>query len=100
MFAFRDLVAELLIATRLPVVSNYREYALAGAALIAYSADVSDRFRRAGDYVDRILRGADPGELPIQLPAKFYFIVNLKTADTLGIALPTEIMIQATEFIE
>jgi ABC-type uncharacterized transport system substrate-binding protein len=61
---------------------------------------VTDTFRRAATYVDRILRGAKPSELPVQLPTKFEMAVNLKTAKALGLAVPPSIMLRATEVIE
>jgi len=67
---------------------------------MAYGPSVPDNFRRASGYVDRILRGAKPGDLPIQEPVKFDFVVNLKTAHTLGIALPPAILAGAGEVIE
>jgi putative tryptophan/tyrosine transport system substrate-binding protein len=67
---------------------------------MAYGPSVPDNFRRAAGYVDRILRGAKPGDLPIQEPVKFDFVVNLKTAHTLGISLPPTILAGADEVIE
>ncbi len=67
---------------------------------MSYGSNLPDMFRRCAGYMDKILRGADPGELPIQLPEKFDFPINLKTAAALGITLPPAKMIQATEIIE
>jgi putative ABC transport system substrate-binding protein len=68
--------------------------------LLSYGPDVVDLFRRAASYVDRILRGEKPGDLPVQFPTKFETAVNLKTAKALGLAVPPSIMLRATEVIE
>ena len=69
-------------------------------SLISYGPDVVDTFRRAATYVDRILRGEKPGDLPVQLPTKFEMVVNRKTAKALGLAIPPSIMLRADEVIE
>jgi putative ABC transport system substrate-binding protein len=94
----RDVVA-LVNAARLPAIYPEREYADDGG-LMAYGANASDNFRRAADYVDRILKGAKPGDLPIQEPVKFDFVVNLKTARDLGLTIPPLILDRADEVIE
>jgi len=68
--------------------------------LLSYGPDPVDGWRRAASYVDRILRGAKPGELPVQLPTKFEMVVNLKTAKALGLAVPPSILLRADEMIE
>ena len=68
--------------------------------MLSYGPDQVDNFRRAATYVDRILRGAKPGDLPVQFPTKFEMVVNLKTAKALGLAVPPSIMLRATEVIE
>jgi putative ABC transport system substrate-binding protein len=70
------------------------------ASLLSYGPDVVDTFRRAASYVDRILRGAKPGDLPVQFPTKFETIVNLKTAKALGLTVPLSIRLRADEVIE
>ena len=94
----RDVVA-LINAAQLPAIYPEREYADDGG-LMAYGTNVSDNFRRAADYVDRILKGAKPGDLPIQEPVKFDFVVNLKTAKELGLTIPPSILARADEVIE
>ena len=94
----RDVVA-LVNQTRLPAIYPEREYADDGG-LLAYGANVPDNFRRAASYVDRILKGAKPGDLPIQQPVKFDFVVNLKTAKELGLAIPPSVLARADEVIE
>ena len=68
--------------------------------MLSYGVDVPDLYRRAASYVDRILRGEKPGDLPVQFPTKFEMAVNLKTAKALGLAVPPSIMLRATEVIE
>jgi len=76
-----------------------RSFAEAGG-LISYSPDFDDLFRQAAVYVDKILRGANPGDLPVQQPAKFKMVVNLKTAEALGLTVPPALLAQADEVIE
>jgi len=94
----RDIVA-LVNQARLPAIYPEREYADDGG-LMAYGANVADNFRRAAGYVDRILKGAKPGDLPIQEPVKFDFIVNLKTARELGLTISPAILARADQVIE
>ena len=94
----RDVVA-LINAARLPAIYPEREYADEGG-LMAYGTNVPDNLRRAADYVDRILKGAKPGDVPIQEPVKFDFVVNLKTAKALGLTIPPLILGRADEVIE
>jgi ABC-type uncharacterized transport system substrate-binding protein len=94
----RDVVA-LINEARLPAIYPEREYADDGG-LMVYGANVPDNFRRAADYVDRILKGAKPGDLPIQEPVKFDFVVNLKTARELGLTITPAILARADEVIE
>jgi putative tryptophan/tyrosine transport system substrate-binding protein len=68
--------------------------------LLSYAADRADIFRGAASYVDRILRGEKPGDLPVQFPTKYEMVVNLKTAKTLGLAMPQSILLRADEVIE
>jgi putative ABC transport system substrate-binding protein len=84
---------------RLPAIYPFRVFATAGG-LLSYGADIPDLFGRAAAYVERILKGEKPGDLPIQAPAKFQFVLNLKTAKSLGLAVPQLLLAQANEVIE
>ena len=96
---YRQYIVSLVNKARLPAIYPEREYADDGG-LMVYGANVPDNFRRAAEYVDRILKGAKPGDLPIQEPVTFDFIVNLKTARELNLTLPPVILARATEVIE
>jgi putative ABC transport system substrate-binding protein len=94
-----EQVAELATRLRLPTISVYRSYVTAGG-LMGYGPDVADVFRRSAAYVDRILKGEKPADLPVQQPNKFEFIINLKTAKALGLAVPPTLLATADETIE
>ena len=96
--AERQRVAELAIRYRLPTMFAVRDRVEAGG-LISYGADYGDLFRRGAIYVDRILRGAKPNELPVEQASKFELVINLKTANALGLTLPQSILLQANEVI-
>jgi putative ABC transport system substrate-binding protein len=98
-FNFRRNIVALLNQAHLPAIYPEREYADDGG-LMSYGANVADNFRRAAGYVDRILKGAKPGDLPIQEPVRFDFVVNLKTAKDLGLTIPPLILARADEVIE
>jgi putative ABC transport system substrate-binding protein len=83
----------------LPAVYPFRYFALDGG-LVAYGTMESDVYQRAAGYVDRILKGAKPGELPVQNPVKFELVVNLKTANAMGLTMPSSFLIRADEVIE
>jgi putative ABC transport system substrate-binding protein len=87
------------VAARLPTISVLRENVEAGA-LMCYAPHFPDLFRRAAEYVDKILRGAKPSELPIEQPTKFELVVNLTTAKALGLKLPESFLLRADEVIE
>ena len=89
----------LALRHRLPVVFNSRFYVASGG-LISYGPDFVDQFRRAAGYVDRILKGESPAGLPVQAPTKYELVVNLKTAKTMGIAIPPGVLTRADDVIE
>jgi len=95
----RNLIATLAARHKLPAIYPARFYATAGG-LISYGPDYLDQFRRAAGYVDRILKGEKPAELPVQTPTKYELVINLKTAKTLGLAMPPAVLGRADEVIE
>jgi putative ABC transport system substrate-binding protein len=84
---------------RLPTMSEQREVADAGG-LMSYIPDFADLMRRGATYVDKILKGAKPADLPVELPTKFDFVINLKTAQAIGLTIPESVLLQATEVIQ
>ncbi|MFZ1885634.1 MAG: ABC transporter substrate-binding protein [Rhodoplanes sp.] len=97
--ANRTQIVELALKNRLPVIYSNREFVSAGG-LISYGPNTTDLYRRAADYVDKILRGTKPADLPVQQPTKFELIVNLKTAKVLGLEVPPTLLARADEVIE
>ena len=89
--AHRDLIVRLAEQYRVPVVYPFREFAKSGG-LLSYGVDMASQFGQAAPYVDRILKGAKPGDLPVQAPTKFELIVNLKTAKALGLEIPDRLL--------
>ena len=100
-FTFAHRAPIMLAAARnnVPAVYSVSNYARDGG-LLSYGVDQADLWRRAATYVDRILRGEKPGDLPVQLPTKFEMVVNRKTATALGLAIPPSILLRADEVIE
>ena len=96
--AHRSQIVALAAKRRLPAVYGLREEAEAGG-LVAYGASVPELFRRAATYVDKILKGAKPAELPVEQPTKFELVINLKTAKALGLTIPSSLIVQADQVI-
>jgi putative ABC transport system substrate-binding protein len=98
-FGERQRLGELAIAHRLPTMFQIRDYAEAGG-LMSYGADLADLYRRAAIPVDKILKGAKPGDIPIEQPTKFELIINLRTAKALGLTIPPSLLQRADQVIE
>jgi len=95
----RNLIIELAAQHRLPAVYNSR-YWIAEGGLVSYGPDVLDQYRHAAGYVDRILKGEKPADLPVQAPTKYELVINVKTAKALGLDLPSSLVGRADEVIE
>jgi len=91
-------VVELAAKHRLPALHLWRQFAIGG--LIVYGPDVTELFRRAGAYVDKILKGARPADIPVELPTKYELVINMRTAKALGLSVPTSLLLRADEVIE
>jgi len=99
LFNYRGQIGGIAIRNRLPAISVAREYAEAGL-LLTYGVDFRDIFRRTAVFVDKIFKGANPGDLPVEQPTKFELVVNLKTAKALGLTIPPTLLARADEVIE
>ncbi len=99
MSVHRDPVISLTAQFRIPAIYPYRYFAEAGG-LVSYGVDAIDQFRRASEYVSRILRGAKPADLPVQAPTKFELVINLRTAKALGLVIPKILLAGANQLIE
>src|SRR5262249_22216663 len=95
----RDLIISLAARYKLPATYQERSYVVAGG-LVSYGPNFSDQYPRAAAYIDRILKGETPGDLPVQAPTKYDLVVNVKTAKALGLTVPTTLLASADEVIE
>ena len=92
-------IAGLTLKSRLPSMYTNRE-ALDAGGLMSYGADLAESYRRVAYYVDRILKGAKPADLPVEQPTKFELVINLKTAKEIGLTIPPEVLARATKLIK
>jgi ABC-type uncharacterized transport system substrate-binding protein len=99
MYTNRIRINTLALGVRLPTIHGFREYTVAGG-LMSYGANFPDLFRRAADFVDKILRGVKPADIPVEQPTKFDLVVNLTTAKALGLQIPPTLLVRADEVIE
>ena len=99
MLANRKRIADFALKSRLPSIYVSREYVDAGG-LMSYGADLADSYRRVAYYVDRILKGAKPADLPVEQPTKFEFVINLKTAKQIGVTIAPEVLARASRLIK
>jgi len=95
----RERIVNFANESKIPAVYPLREFILAGG-LVSYGTSFSDLYRRAADYVDKLLKGAKPSDLPVELPTKFEMVLNVKAAKELNLAVPVSVLVRADEVIE
>jgi ABC-type uncharacterized transport system substrate-binding protein len=98
LYGERRHIVQLAAKHRLPAAYNAREFTDLGG-LMAYGANIPDSVRRGADYVDKILKGAKPADLPVEQPTKYELVINLKTAKTLGLTIPQSVLVRADEIV-
>ncbi len=99
-YAHRSRLVELAAKQRLPTMYHQKDFVVGSGGLMAYGPDFHDLFRRSATYVDKILKGAKPGDLPVEQPSKFELVINLKTAKALSLTIPQSVLIRADEVIQ
>ena len=100
LFGQRAQITKLAAKNRLPAIAWTPEFVEDGGLLMTYGPNVSEMYRRAATYVDRILKGAKPGDLPVEQPTKFDLAINVKTAKALGLTIPPSLLLRADQIIE
>jgi len=98
-FSERARVASAALATRLPTVFGWRENVQAGG-LMSYGVDLNENYRRAASYVDKVLKGAKPADLPVEQPTRYDLSLNLRTAKAIGLTVPSTVLVRANEIVE
>ena len=99
LFSQRRQIVELAVKSRLPAIYHRSEYVEDGG-LMSYGVNITDLYRRAATYVDKILKGAKPADLPVEQPKKFEFIINLKAAKQIGLTIPPNVLVRADRVIK
>jgi putative tryptophan/tyrosine transport system substrate-binding protein len=99
LFSERDRIAALAAAARLPTIYGFRDHVDAGG-LVSYGVNLAENFHRAAAYVNKILKGANPGDLPVEFPTKLELVINDRAAKALGLIIPPSVLVRADELIE
>jgi putative ABC transport system substrate-binding protein len=99
-YAQRSRLVKFVATHRLPTIYHQSEFVVGSGGLMSYGADFRDLFRRSATYVDRILKGSKPADLPVEQPTKFELVINMKTAKALGLTIPQSVLLRADQVIE